>query len=202
VYTKFTGKFPLRSIHGNKIFFILYDWTTNAILVIPVIDTKESTIVDTLKNNIEYLTMRGFKPAFNFMDNVASKIVQTYLTKEKVKVQLEEPHNHRVHAAKCTIQTFKNHLIAGLSTVDDKCPVTIWDQFIPQAQDSFNMLQTSQVHPQLSAYHVLEGVHDFNRIPWRLIGTSTTIFIPPETQISFGPRAIDAFYVAPAPKHY
>jgi len=202
VYTDFTGKFPLCSIHGNTILVVLYDWTTSSILTTPVVDIKESTVVETFKHNIEYLTTRGFKPSFNIMDNVASKTVQTYLTKEKMKLQLVEPHKHRVNATKCSIQTFKNHLIAGLSTVDDKCPATLWDQFILQTQDSLNMLWTSRVHPQLSAYHVVERLHDFNRVPWCPIGTRATIFNPPETQTSFGPHTINAFYVAPAPKHY
>ena len=107
VYTDFTGKSPLCWIYGNTILFILYDWTTDATLVTPVIDTKESTIIDTCKNNIEYLTTRGFKPSFNIMNNVANKAVQMYLTKEKMKLQLVEPHNHRVNATKRAIQTFK-----------------------------------------------------------------------------------------------
>ena len=139
VHANFTGSFLLYSIHGNTILFALYDWTTINILITPVIDTKESTIVDTFKNNKEYLATRDFKPSFN-------KMVQMYLTKEKVRLQLVEPHNHQVNTAKCATQTFKNHLIAGLGTVDDKCPTTIWDQFIPQAQDSLIMLQTSWVH--------------------------------------------------------
>jgi hypothetical protein len=55
VYTDFAGKFPMRSIDGNTLLFIKYDWTTNCILATPVIDTKETTIVDTFKNNIGYL---------------------------------------------------------------------------------------------------------------------------------------------------
>ena len=33
------------------------------------------------------------------------------------------------------------------------------------------MLQTSRVHPKISAYHCLEGIHDFNRVPWAPPGT-------------------------------
>jgi hypothetical protein len=145
VYTDFAGKFPLRSIYGNTILVILSDWTTNTIPETPVIHTKESTIIDTLKNNVEYLTTRGFKTSFNIMANVANNTVETCLTKDKVKLQLVEPHYHQVKAAEHAIQTFKNHLIECLSTVDDNdmCPTTTWDQFIPQAQDSLNMLWTS-----------------------------------------------------------
>ena len=202
IYTDFTGKFPLRSIDGMATIFILYDWTTNAILATPVTDVKDATIVESFKKNIEYLTNRGFRPCFNIIDNVASKSVQTYLEGNGIKMQLVEPHNHRVNAAERAIQTFKNHLISGFCTIDKHCPAAIWSKFIPQAQDSLNMLRTSRVHPKVSAYHVLEGVHDFNRVPWCPIGTRATVFNPPETRTSWGTRALDAFYVLLAPKHY
>ena len=64
------------------------------------------------------------------------------------------------------------------------------------------MLRTLRVHPKLPAYHVLEGPHDFNRVPFAPPGTRATIFAPPETCTSFGPRAIDCWYVGPAYNHY
>ena len=128
--------------------------------------------------------------------------MQVYLEAENVNIQLVEPHNHRVNAAERAIQTLKNHLIAGLSTWDASFPSLLWNKIVPQAQDSINMLRTSRVHPRLLAYSVLEGIHDFNRHPWALLGTRGTIFNPPETRTSFGPHAIDAWYIGPAPQHY
>ena len=64
------------------------------------------------------------------------------------------------------------------------------------------MLRTSRVHPQLSAFHVLEGQHDFNKVSFGPPGIRATIFNPPETRGSFGPRALDGWYVGPAWDHY
>ena len=64
------------------------------------------------------------------------------------------------------------------------------------------MLRTSRVHPKLSAYSILKGIHDFNRHPCAPPGTQATISNPPETRTSFGPHAIDAWYIGPAPQHY
>ena len=97
---------------------------------------------------------------------------------------------------------FKNHLIAGLCTCDTNFPSLLWSHLVQQAQDSLNMLRTSRVHPKLSAYHVLKGPHDFNHVPFAPPGTRATIFAPPETRTSFGPRAIDCWYVGPAYNHY
>ena len=79
----------------------------------------------------------------NIIDNVASKAVQAYLEAENVGIKLLEPHNHRVNAAEGAIQTFKNHLISGMSTCDASFPSLLWNKIIPRAQDSLNMLRTS-----------------------------------------------------------
>ena len=162
----------------------------------------EETIVSCFKQQITHLSKRGFKPILNIIDNVATKALQSYLEAEKVNIQLVDPRNHRVNAAERAIQTFKNHLIAGLSTCDVSFPSLLWNKILPQAQDPLNMLRTSRVHPKLSAYSVLEGIHDFNRHPWAHPGTRATIFNSSETRTSFGPRAIDAWYIGPAPQHY
>ena len=60
----------------------------------------------------------------------------------------------------------------------------------------------SENAPKISAYHALEGVHDFNRVPFAPPGGRWTIFNPPENRGSWEPRAIDAWYVGPAYNHY
>ena len=64
------------------------------------------------------------------------------------------------------------------------------------------MLRTSRLHPKLSEFHVLKGQHDFNRVPFGPPGTRGTIFNLPETRGSYGPRALDYWYVGPAWDHY
>ena len=56
---------------GMVAIFIIYDWTTNAILATPVKNMAEEMIVRCFKQNIAYLTKRGFKPTLNIIDNVA-----------------------------------------------------------------------------------------------------------------------------------
>eukprot|EP00978_Attheya_sp_CCMP212_P012781 scaffold31961_cov29-Attheya_sp.AAC.1 len=144
IYADLTGNFPITAIDGSKAVFIMYDWTTNAILATPIKDAKADTIVDNFKQNIEYLKKRGFKPVFNIIDNVATKAVKAYLEPEDIQMQLVEPHNHRVNAAERAIQTFKNHTIAGLSIVDEEFPSMLWHKLVKQSQDTLNMLRTSR----------------------------------------------------------
>ena len=202
IYVDNTGNFPITSIDGMKAVFILYDWTSNAILATPIATATDEQMIKAFKENIEYLTSRGFKPSFNVIDNVASKAIKEYLVNEGIEMQLVEPNNHRANAAERAIQTFKNHFIAGLSIGDKDFPTILWCKLIKQAQDSLNILRTSRVHPKILARHCLEGAHDFNRHPWAPPATRATIFNPPETRTSWGSRAIDAWYVGPAWDHY
>ena len=59
--------------------FIVYDWTSNAILATPIKEAKLETIVECSKKNITYLSKRGFKPVYNIIYNVATKAIKTYL---------------------------------------------------------------------------------------------------------------------------
>ena len=45
-------------------------------------------MVATFKDNIMYLTERGFKPVFNIIDNFLSKEVKKYLEEEKIRIQM------------------------------------------------------------------------------------------------------------------
>ena len=128
--------------------------------------------------------------------------MRTYLEEEDINIQLVEPHNHRVNAAERAVQTFKNLFISGLATCDENFPTILWSKLIAQCQDTCNILRTSRVHPKVSAYHCLEGPHDFNRVPWAPPRTRATIFNPPKVRASWGPCALDAWYIGPAPLHY
>ena len=112
------------------------------------------------------------------------------------------PHNHRVNAAERAIHTFKEHFIAALATIDRKCPLQLWDQFLIQVQDTLNMLRRCRRDRTISAYEALYGVFDFNKTPLAPIGTKALIYKGPDTRASWAPHGIDGYYVGPAKKHY
>jgi hypothetical protein len=96
------------------------------------------------------------------MDNQVTKHIKTFLTKNDCKLQLVEPHNHRVNTAEQAIQTFKNAFIAVLSTTDSNFPLQLWDQLTLQIQDTLNLLQTQlNQHMKSSTDHTTG-----TGIPW------------------------------------
>jgi hypothetical protein len=68
------------------------------------------------------------------MDNQASKVTKIFLTPKQCHLQLVEPNNHHVNAAKRTIQTFKANFISALATTNSKFPLQLWDQLTPQVK--------------------------------------------------------------------
>ena len=54
IYFNYTSNFPIRSMEGITSIFILYNWSSNAILATPVKKLKNKTTVAAFKTNIEY----------------------------------------------------------------------------------------------------------------------------------------------------
>jgi hypothetical protein len=94
------------------------------------------------------------------MDNQVTKHIKKFITKNNCKLQVVEPHNHRVNAAERVTQTFKAAFIAALATTDSNFPLQLWDKLTPQVQDTLNMLRASQIDPTKSAYEILNGPYD------------------------------------------
>ena len=94
--------------------FIMYDWTSNAILATPIKEAKAETIVECFKKNITYLSKKGINPVYNVIDNVSTNAIKTYLESVNIKVQFVTPYDHKVNAAERAIQTLKKHTISGL----------------------------------------------------------------------------------------
>jgi len=113
-----------------------------------------------------------------------------------------EPHDHRVNAAERAIQTFKYHFIAGLAIVDIDFPIQLWDEFLPQAQMTFNMKRTSRQNSTKTAYEELKGPFDFNKSPLATLGNKALIYDDPDSRTSWAPHGTDAYYVSPALQHY
>ena len=82
----------------------------------------------------DYLIEKNFKPKLHVMDNECPKVIKTFIENENnVTLQFVEPHKHRVNAAERSIQTFKNHFVYGLCTVNKLFPMQLWCELLKQA---------------------------------------------------------------------
>jgi hypothetical protein len=107
LYTDLTGKFPVRSSKGNSYVMVCYVYDCNYIKVIPVKSRSASEWVKAYDTIHQELTVKGFKPKLQTLDNEASAALKNFFTANDVEYQLVPPHYHRRNAAERAIRTFK-----------------------------------------------------------------------------------------------
>jgi len=202
VYHDLTGSFPFMSLDGSICFFILYHYELNSILATPIAGLDDKSIFEAYKTRFRELEAKGFKPKLNVMDNQATKHIKQFLTENECKLQLVEPHNHRVNASERAIQTFKDAFIAALATTDSDFPLQLWDKITPQVQDTLNLMRASSVDPTKSAYEILNGPYDWNRYPLAPLGCKAVIYEDGDTRGSWASRGVDGWYLGPSKDHY
>jgi hypothetical protein len=61
------------------------------------------------------LTVKGFKPKLQTLDNEASTALKNFFTVNDIAYQLVPRHCHRRNAAERAIRTLKEHFVAGIS---------------------------------------------------------------------------------------
>jgi hypothetical protein len=151
IYTDLTGKFPVRSIKGNWYVMVCYVFECNYVKVVPMKSRSASEWVKAYDHIHQELTAKGFKPKLQSLDNEALAALKNFFTTNDVEYQLVRPHCHRRNAAERAIRTFKEHFVAGISSVDPTFQLHLWDRLVPQAEITLNLLHTSRLQPQLSA---------------------------------------------------
>jgi len=99
VYHDMMGSFPFMSVDDSVCFFVMYHYESNAILATPTAGLDDMTIFKAYKAYFIELEQKGYTPKSNIMDNQATKHIKKNLTENDCKLQVVEPHNHRVNAA-------------------------------------------------------------------------------------------------------
>jgi hypothetical protein len=201
VYHDLTGLFPFMSFNGSICFFVLYHYESNAILATPIAGLDYVSIFNAYKKYFKDLNAKGFKPKLNVIDNQATRHIKKNLTENNCKLQIVEPHNHRVNTTKQAIRTFKGAFIAALATTNSDFPLQLWDQLTPQVEDTLNMLRASRVDPSKSAYKTLNKPYNWNRYPLAPLGCKAIVYEDGNTRGSWASCGIDAFYLGPAKDH-
>ena len=107
-----------------------------------------------------------------------------------------------MNAAETAVKAAKYHMIAAVATLDVSCPIQLWDSFLPQIQDTLNLLRTSRDNAAISAYEALNGPFDFNQTPISILGTRALAYLDPDARASWQPYGVDVFYTGGCPLHY
>jgi hypothetical protein len=99
LYTDITGKFPVRSSKGNSYVMVCYVYDCNYVKVAPMKSRSASEWVKAYDIIHQELTVKGFKPKLQTLDNEASAALKIFFTANNVDYQVVPPRCHRGNAA-------------------------------------------------------------------------------------------------------
>jgi hypothetical protein len=202
LYTDLTGKFPVRSSKGNSYVMFCYVYDCNYVKVIPMKSRSASEWVKVYDTIHQELTAKGFKPKIQTLNNEASAALKNFFTANDVEYQLVPPHCHRRNAAERAIQTFKEHFVAGISSVDPTFPLHLWDRLLPQAEITLNLLRTSRLRPQLSAAAHFHGLVDYNKTAFAPSECKIIAHEKPGKRHTWAPHGQHGYSLGPAMHNY
>jgi hypothetical protein len=202
LYTDLTGKFPVIPSKGNSYVIVCYVYDCNYVKGIPMKSRSASECVKAYDTIHQELTVKGFKPKLQNLDNEASAALKNFSTANDVEYQLVPPRRHRRNDAERAIRTFKEHFVAGLSSVDPTFPLYLWDRLLPQAEITLNLLRTSRLHPQLSTAAHFHGLVDYNKTSFAPPGCKIIAQEKPVKRRTWAPHRQHGYSLGPAMHHY
>jgi hypothetical protein len=201
-YMDLAGRFPHQSARGANYIMIMYSHDTGYIHAETPASRTAADIVSCFKRGIEMFTTGKDKPDIERIDNECSKDFRMLCNTLKISIELAPPGQHRTNAAERAIRTFKDHFIATLSTTDKDFPLELWDELIPQAEITLNLMRRCRSNPKISAFESVRGPFDINKTPIAPVGTRVVVHVKPSIRASWDTHGVEGFYVGPALEHY
>eukprot|EP01034_Spumella_vulgaris_P038071 gene38071-46978_t len=197
-----TGRFPVASKRGNQYILIMFCEDFNYIRPEPLRLRDQVDYVKAYASGDEFFRSHGVIPVFERLDNETSKQLERYCRSHNITIQYCPPGMHRANKAERCIRTFKNHFISTLATADVAFPLSSWDELLPQAELTLNLMRSSGRTAQISAWQQLHGHYDFNSHPIAPPGMRIVTHDKPSDRASWAPHGTEGFYVGPAFQHY
>ncbi len=173
-------------------------------LATPVHGLDDKSMFVAYKTILTKSRQKDSNKKLNVMENQSTKHIKQFLTKNKCKLQLIEPHNQCDNLAERTIQTFKDAFITitAFATTNSDFPLQFWDNLMPQVQDTLNIMRLSHVNPEISVYEAINSPYNWNRHPLAPLKCKAVIYKDEDTQRSWSSHGFDGWYLGPSQDHY
>ena len=202
-FTDMTGQLPIESFNKNNYILLMYSEDANYLHVEPQASKSAADRIKAYAKGIEFFNNRGFKPITDTLDNETSREFEKFCKSVNITTHYVPPHNHRANKAERAIRSFKNHFITILSSIDKSFPIQAWDGLLPFAEMTINLLRTSNVDNNISAWHAINGsAYNFNRNPIAPPGTKVIVHDSPSVRGTWDPHGKIGFYLGPSIDHY
>jgi hypothetical protein len=128
--------------------------------------------------------------------------LKNFFTANDIVYHLVPPHCYQRNAASRAIRTFKEHFVAGISSVDPSFPMHVWERLLPQAEITLNLLRTSRLDPQLTAAAHYHGLVDYNKTAFAPPGCKIIAHEKPGKRRAWAPHGQHGYSLGPAMHHY
>ena len=125
------------------------------------------------------------------MDNKSSTDLKMIMITMDIKYQLVPQGNNRANNAERSIQTFKNHFIAVIFSIDKDFHLQLWDKLLYQSTINLNLLLQSIILSHLSSYTNIFGEFGCNHIALSQTWTSKFIQNSPNNVLPWKPHGED-----------
>ena len=99
MYSDQTGKFPVTSYKGKQYVMVVYETTSNNILVEGMRNRTSGEMVATYQILVDRLKEGGFEPQMHILDNEISQDFKNAIKTNQMKFQLVPPNDHRSSVA-------------------------------------------------------------------------------------------------------
>ena len=197
------GAFQVRSNSGALYQIIYFHEDTNIIHVETTKSRSGPDLLAALQRAIKFFKDHGAKPLkIVRMDNEISANMETWLEDSIIELELTPVAQHRTNRAERAIRTWKGHFIAIMAGIDPECPLSLWENFIAQAELTLNLMRASPSNPMMSAWEMLCGRFDINSTPIAPLGMKVLVHDTPEKRGSWHGHGSLGFYTGRALKHY
>ena len=200
-YSDQTGRFPYTSYKNNKYLMVMVEIDSSCILVEALEDRTAEEMQRAYLHLLQRIKRAGVQPKKHVMDNEVSELLKETIEKE-CKLELVPPGCHRRNVAEVAIKTFKAHFISVLAGLPSSFPLRLWDQLLPQAELTINVLRPSHARPGVSAYTYLFGPFNFSRTPLAPLGCEVQCHIKPGDRGTWAEHTADGWYLGPSMGHY
>jgi len=197
-----TGALPQRGRSGALYQIVFYHEDSNVIHIETTKSRSGPELLGALQRAIKFFTDRRVSPLLIQMDNECAELTKAWLATTHTKLELTPVAQHRTNKAERAISTWKDHFIATLATTDPNCPLSLWEDFVEQAELTLNCMRASPVHPSLSAWEALCGQFDVLATPIAPLGMKVLVHDTPEKRSSWQVHGKLGYYIGRALLHY
>ena len=184
---------PTTSSHDTKYLLVLYGYDSNDILAEPMCSRTGPEHLAAYQQATQALVARGLHPNIKRLYNEVFSKLKAHIVASDINYQLAHPHIHQRIWDDQEIFTFKNHLLALISSCDRKLIMNLWERLLYQALLTLNLLRPSRLNPSLSAHMQMQRPFEFNLTPLALPDTRVKIHKKPLDRASWSAYSVSGW---------